>query len=170
MPRCLVLMSMAVPARWKRIMRMRMVAVVVAVGVLVFRLVMHVFVRMAFCQMKHDARGHQHRTGEHPGTAAAFTERKREERTDEWSEREHRAGARRAEGTLGQQVEAKTEAIAGCADCQQGQRSTVILRRRGQRSDRSPSLRRSISSPAPARYRRRGSARTGTPLLSPPGA
>ncbi len=115
-------MQMAVLAHRQRLVRVHVVAVVMAVGVLVFHIVVLVFVRMAFCEMKQDAAGHQHRASKHPGAATAFPECKREECADERSERKHGAGARRTESALSQQVEAKTEPVAGRADCQQSER------------------------------------------------
>lgn len=73
MTRCLVPMPVAVPAGWKRVMRVGVVAVVVAVGVLVLHLLVLVFVRVGLRKMKHDAGPHQQHTGKHCRQDAAGT-------------------------------------------------------------------------------------------------
>ena len=121
MPRRLVPVQVAVLTHRQRVMCVGVVPVVMGVGVFMFRLVVLVFVPVAFDEVKNDARGHQHRTGQHPGTSAAFAEQEREECPDERSEGEHRPGARGAEEALREQVEAQAQAIAGGAHRQQGQ-------------------------------------------------
>ena len=122
MPHRLVPMQVAVLTDWQRVVGMGVVPVVMAVGMFMLRFVVLMFMPVTFRQMKHDARGHQHRTDQHPGTAAAFAQQEREQGADEGCEREHRPGARGTERTLGQQVEAKAQSVAGRAHREQGQR------------------------------------------------
>ena len=60
-PRRLMPMLVAVLTNRQRVVGIGVVAVVMAVGVFVIRLVVLVFVPVAFGQVEDDARGHQHR-------------------------------------------------------------------------------------------------------------
>ena len=75
MPHHLVAMQVAVRSSGHRIVAVRVVPVVVAVGVLVLQRLVIVLVRMALREVQRDACNHQHGSGQHPGTATAFTER-----------------------------------------------------------------------------------------------
>ena len=121
MPRRLVAVQVAVLTDRQRFMGVGVMPVAMAMGVFMFRLVVLVFVPVALGEVEHDARSHEHRAGQHPGTAATFTEQESKQGADKGREREHRAGARRAEGALRQQVEAQAEPVAGRSDHQQGQ-------------------------------------------------
>ena len=102
--------------------RVLMMAVVVPVRVLVLERVVDVRVGVPLRQVQDDAGQHQQAAGAEPRIARAVAERKGDSGADEWREGEHRAGARRAECPLRQQVEAQAEAIAGGADGKQRQR------------------------------------------------
>ena len=122
MPHRLVAVQVTVHSGEQRIVTMGVVPIIVAVSMLMFRRVVLMFVPMTFREVKDDARRHQQRAGLHPGAAAAFTEHEGEQRADERSEREHRAGACCAERSLGQQVETQAQSVAGRTHCEQGER------------------------------------------------
>ena len=77
---------------------------------------------MSIGEVKQDARRHQRCTGQHPDAAASFAKDERQRGADERRECEYRAGARRAEGALCEQVEAQAQAVAGGADGKKSQR------------------------------------------------
>ena len=99
--------------------RVRVVPVVVRVRMLVFLSVVGVLVRVPLGQVKQDAGDHQHRGDEHPAAGGPFAQREGQACADEGREGEHGTGARRAEGTLGQQVEAQAESVSGGPDREQ---------------------------------------------------
>src|SRR5260221_4254931 len=111
MPRWLMPMPMAVRRRRHGSVVMRMVPVVVAVCMFVFEGLVFMLVCMALCQMDHDADRHQRRAGGHPCPGAALAEQECKQGADKGRECKDRRGARRAEGTLGEQVEAQAQSV-----------------------------------------------------------
>ena len=101
-----VAVRVAVGPGWRRLVHMVVVAVVMGVGMLMRHGFMGVHVGMPFHQVQQHAGQHQCAAGQHGRTGGAVCHHKGQRATDERSKGKDRAGARRAEGPLRQQVKA----------------------------------------------------------------
>ena len=129
MPQRRVPVPVAVRALGHRLVPVVVMPIVVPVRVFVLQRLVRVLVAVRLGQVQHHAGQHQRAAQRHPAAGRAVAQRQRQRRADEGREGEDRTGARRAEGTLRQQVEAQAQAVAGGADGEQAQRR----RRRRQR-------------------------------------
>ena len=101
----------AVAASWHYYVHMCMVPIVVPVSMLMLQHFVRVLVSMAFRQMEHYSRQHEHSTQEHQPPRRAFPETEGHGSTNEGREGEHRARPRRTKCPLGQEVTAQTQAV-----------------------------------------------------------
>lgn len=92
-------------------MEVDVVSVIVAVRMLVFERMVLVFVRVSFHQVQEDACDHQRGSAVHPRATWRLPHQKRNYRAHEGSEREDRAGSRRTERSLCEQIEAQAHSI-----------------------------------------------------------
>lgn len=121
----LVRMPVAVAiALWHDRMRVCVMPVIVAMGMLMRHRVVRVQMFMAFGQMQHHARQHEPAAQRHQPASRTLAQRKGHGSADERSERKYRSRARSAKSALRQQIQAKAQAIASGAHGQQTERST----------------------------------------------
>ena len=115
----LVGVGVRVLAGHRRNVRVGVVAIVVAVRVLVREGLVPVLVAMGLGDVEVDADREARRRAAGPPRRRAIAEGICERGADERREREHRAGARGADATLGEQVEPEAQPVAGRAARQQ---------------------------------------------------
>ena len=108
----LVEVHVAVAPLGHHVMRVRMVSIVMAVGVLVLHRLVRMFMPVALGQMQQHPRQHQKTTEQHQPPRRPFAEAEGHSRTDERCKGEHGASPRRPKSPLCQKVEPKTQAVA----------------------------------------------------------
>ena len=111
----------AVAASWHYYVHMCMVPIVVPVSMLMLQHFVRVLVSMAFRQMEHYSRRHEHSTQEHKPPRRAFPETEGHGSTNEGREGEHRARPRRTKCPLGQEVTAQTQAVTSGSNGEKSQ-------------------------------------------------
>lgn len=108
----LMYVGVAVRADRHWIVRVVMVTVVVPMGMLMFKSLVRMLVSVGLRQVQHHPQHHQQATHGHDPGAATVPQSNGNCGADKGGEGEHRTRARRAEGTLGQQVKAQAQAVA----------------------------------------------------------
>ena len=98
---------MAVGPNRHHVVGVRVVAIVVGVGVLMFQRRMFVLVLMRFGQVQHHSPHHQRTACQHEGADGAIPHRPRPHNADERRKGKNRSGAPGTKGPLGQQVKAQ---------------------------------------------------------------
>lgn len=114
-----VVMRVAVLSHWHLLMRMQVVTVIMAVGVLMLQRRVLMLVGVVLQQVQHDASQHQDAAqNQHPSNGST-AHRKRSRSADERRKRKHRARSSSTKGALRQQVKTQTQTITRCTNRQQ---------------------------------------------------
>jgi len=111
----IVPVRMAVLTIERRIMKVVVMSVVVAMGVLVLHGIMRVLVAVLFGQVQVHAKPEEQRCRQHGQEGRAIAHRPRHTRTRKWSDRENGTSPARSDLPLGQEVEAQAQPVTGGA-------------------------------------------------------
>lgn len=103
-PNGLMPVPVAVGPGGHHVMRVRVVAIVVGVRVLMFECRVFVFMLVRFGQVQHHAPHHQRTARQHEGADGALPQRPRPHNADERCKGKNRSGAPGTKGPLGQGV------------------------------------------------------------------
>ena len=117
-----MLMQMTMAPAHRRVVRVVVVTIVVAMRVIVLEGVVDVRVRVLLAQMEHDAEGEERAREGGEEADLPIAERQRHDRADEWTERKDRAGASGAERPLCQEIEGERATVADGAERHEGRR------------------------------------------------
>lgn len=102
----LVAVPMTVRALWHRGMRVVVMPVIVAMGMLVLQCFVRMNMTVAFGGMQIDAREHEYRPASEPEAKISLAQHEGYKRANEGSDGKDRSGSCRTEGALREQVKA----------------------------------------------------------------